>query len=96
MSLFKGAGEAVSASEEPPCVPRLAGGAGVLHGLTQLGPQLQRKATSPPSLMRSLPVRSLVFWGPLAMKQWQKEIKAWLWGPAAPAESGCLSLTRHS
>lgn len=49
MSLFKGAGEAVSASEEPLCVPRLAGGAGVLHGLTQLGPRLQRKPTSPPS-----------------------------------------------
>lgn len=30
-------------------MPRLAGGAGVLHGLTQPGPRLRRKPTSPPS-----------------------------------------------
>lgn len=39
----------MSASEEPPCVPRVAGGTGVLHRLTQLAPRLQHKATSPPS-----------------------------------------------
>ena len=35
--------------KSPLCVPRLAGGAGVLHGLTQPGPRLRRKPTSPPS-----------------------------------------------
>lgn len=32
-------------------------------------------------------MRSLVFWDPLAMKRWQKEIQAWLWDPAAPAQA---------
>lgn len=73
--------------KSPLCVPRLAGGAGVLRGLTRLGPRLQRKPTSPPAADKPLPVRSLVFWDPLAMKRWQKEIKAWLWGPAAPAQT---------